>query len=131
MRALPGNPCGGHTLAQALEQVEILTDQRPALAVVDRGYRGHAVATTKVLISGTRRGITQAMAKPLRRRSAIEPEIGHMKTDGRQIPRRFPRRSGNDRSHHGQGTKILTGRGLHRMVTDDLANGWNRLAPKR
>jgi len=83
MRTLPGNPYDGHTLAEALEQVEILTDQRPRLAVVDRGYRGHGVATTRVLISGTRRGLTPALAAALRRRSAIEPEIGHMKTDGR------------------------------------------------
>ena len=52
MRALPGNPYDGHTLAEALEQVEILTDQRPELAVVDRGYRGHGVETTQVLIAG-------------------------------------------------------------------------------
>jgi len=83
MRALPGNPYDGHTLAEALEQVEILTEQKPSLAVVDRGYRGHGVETTKVLISGTRKGVTPALAKLLRRRSAIEPEIGHMKSDGR------------------------------------------------
>jgi transposase, IS5 family len=83
MRAMPGNPYDGHTLAEALEQVEILTDRRPGLAVVDRGYRGHGVETTRVLISGTRRGLTPMLAKLLRRRSAIEPEIGHMKTDGR------------------------------------------------
>lgn len=83
MRALPGNPYDGHTLAEALEQVEILTDQRPELAVVDRGYRGHGVETTSVLISGAKRGLTPALKKLLRRRSAIEPEIGHMKTDGR------------------------------------------------
>ncbi len=82
MRALPGNPYDGHTLAEALEQVEVLTDRRPSLAVVDRGDRGHGVETTRVLISGTRRGITPALARLLRRRSAIEPEIGHMKTDG-------------------------------------------------
>ena len=83
MRSLPGNPYDGHTLAEALEQVEILTDRRPRLAVVDRGYRGHGVEDTQVLISGTRRGLTPAWRKLLRRRSAIEPEIGHMKTDGR------------------------------------------------
>src|SRR5687767_11984096 len=76
--------CSGRTsLAEALEQVEALTDQRPRLAVVDRGYRGHSVETTRVLISGSRRGLTPALAKALRRRSSIEPEIGHMKTDGR------------------------------------------------
>ena len=83
MRALPGNPYDGHTLAEALEQVAILTDRHPNLAVVDRGYRGHGVEGTQVLISGTRRGLTPALAKALRRRSSIEPEIGHMKTDGR------------------------------------------------
>jgi len=33
--------------------------------------------------SGTRRGMTPLLAKLLKRRSAIEPEIGHMKSDGR------------------------------------------------
>ena len=83
MRSFPGNPYDGHTLNEALEQVEILTDQRPNLAVVDRGYRGHGVEATRVLISGTRRGLTPKLIADLRRRSAIEAEIGHMKTDGR------------------------------------------------
>ncbi len=83
MRSFPGNPYDGHTLGPALEQVEILTDQRPDLAVVDRGYRGHGVKATRVLISGSRRGLTPRLIADLRRRSAIEPEIGHMKSDGR------------------------------------------------
>ena len=70
-------------MAEALEQVEILTEQKPTLVVVDRGYRGHGLQATRVLISGTRRGLTPLLAKPLKRRSAIEPEIGHMKSDGR------------------------------------------------
>ena len=84
MRSFPGNPCDGHTLTPTLEQVEILTDRRPDLAVVDRGYRGHGVEKTRVLISGTRRGLTPKLIADLRRRSAIEAEIGHMKTDGRR-----------------------------------------------
>ena len=36
-----------------------------------------------MLISGTRRGLTPRLSKLLRRRSAIEPEIGHMKSEGR------------------------------------------------
>ena len=78
-----GNPYDGHTLGQALEQVTILTDQRPDLAVVDRGYRGHGEVKTRVMISGTRRGLTPKLIADLRRRSAIEAEIGQMKTDGR------------------------------------------------
>ncbi|NUB46844.1 IS5 family transposase [Fertoebacter nigrum] len=83
MRSFAGNPYDGHTLGQALEQLEILADQRPDLAVVDRGYRGHGEEKTRVLISGTRRGLTPKLLADLRRRSAIEAEIGHMKTDGR------------------------------------------------
>ncbi len=83
MRSFAGNPYDGHTLKEALEQVTILTDRRPDLAVVDRGYRGHRVEATRVLISGTRRGLTPKLIADLRRRSAIEAEIGHMKTDGR------------------------------------------------
>ena len=83
MRSMPGNPYDGHTLADTLQQVETLTGSRPSLAVVDRGYRGHRVQGTQVLVSGTRRGLTPKRARLLRRRSAIEPEIGHMKSDGR------------------------------------------------
>ena len=83
MRSFAGNPYDGHTLREALEQVMILTDQCPDLAVVDRGYRGHGETKTRVLISGTRRGLTPKLIADLRRRSAIEAEIGHMKTDGR------------------------------------------------
>ena len=43
IRALSGNPYDGHTLAEALEQVETVTDQRPGMAFVDHGYRGHGV----------------------------------------------------------------------------------------
>jgi IS5 family transposase len=83
MRSMPGNPYDGHTLREALEQVEILTDTRPKRAFVDRGYRGHGVQTTAVYIAGQKRGMTPALRRALRRRSAIEPAIGHMKTDGR------------------------------------------------
>ena len=40
MRSLPGNPYDGHTLPEAIEQVSILTDQKPKTVFVNRGYRG-------------------------------------------------------------------------------------------
>ncbi len=83
MRAMAGNPYDGHTLREALEQVEILTDTRPRRAFVDRGYRGHNASATAVYISGQRRAMTPALKRELRRRPAIEPTIGHMKSDGR------------------------------------------------
>lgn len=85
MRSMPGNPYDGHTLAETLEQVGILTgtDCKPKTAVVDRGYRGVQIEGVRVLMSGQRRGITRILKAVIHRRSAIEPAIGHMKMDGR------------------------------------------------
>jgi IS5 family transposase len=83
MTALPGNPYDGHTLAAALAQAERITGVGVARAYVDRGYRGHGLDHRHVFISGQRRGVTATIRRELRRRSAIEPLIGHMKTDGR------------------------------------------------
>jgi IS5 family transposase len=82
MRSMPGNPYDGHTVDSQLEQVEILTDVKPKIALVDRGYRGvEAAGGTRLLVSHTRR-LPRALKKLLKRRQAIEPVIGHMKTDG-------------------------------------------------
>ena len=83
MRSMPGNPYDGHTLEEAIEQVSILADRKPRIAIVDRGYRGVDVQGVQILRSGQRRGITRTLHKMIKRRSAIEPTIGHMKTDGR------------------------------------------------
>jgi len=81
--ALPGNPYDGHTLIQALEQVRRMTGSVIEEAFVDRGYRGHGETQTTVFISGQRRGIkTQRLKCSLKRREAIEPVIGHLKSDG-------------------------------------------------
>ena len=82
---MPGSPDDGHAPREALEQMEILTDTRPKRAFVDRGYRGHGVQTTAVYIAGQKRGMTPALRRDLRRRSAIEPAIGHVKTDLRPL----------------------------------------------
>jgi IS5 family transposase len=82
MRSMPGAPYDGHTLDSQLEQVEILTGVKPSLALADRGYRGvQPPEGTKLLISHTR-NLPPALKKLLKRRQAIEPTIGHMKTDG-------------------------------------------------
>jgi IS5 family transposase len=83
MLAEPGNPYDGHTLARAIEQVQRITGCKVQRSFVDRGYRGHDVKDPQVLISGRRQGMTPQMKKELKRRSAIEPVIGHMKTDGK------------------------------------------------
>jgi IS5 family transposase len=83
MRSMPGNPYDGHTLNEQLEQVEILTGIRPKEAFVDRGYRGGEVPEgCTMYVSGQKRGVTAALKRWIKRRSAIEPHIGHMKSDG-------------------------------------------------
>src|SRR3984885_2529912 len=82
-RSMPGNPYDGHTLAEALEQAAILSDVSPEVAIVDRGYKGVGIDGVKIYHPGLRRGITRGLRAMIRRRSAIEPAIGHMKTDGR------------------------------------------------
>ena len=81
--ALPGSPYDGHTLKQALTQVRRLTGKPIAEAFVGRGYRGHDETEATVYISGQKRGIkTQRLKRSLKRRQAIEPVIGHLKSDG-------------------------------------------------
>ncbi len=83
MQALPGNPFDGHTLSGAIEQINRVTGVVPERCYVDRGYRGHGVESSTVFISGQRRGVTPTIKRELRRRSAVEPVIGHMKEDGK------------------------------------------------
>ena len=82
-RALPGNPYDGHTLREAIEATERLTGRTIERAYVDKGYRGHDTPNPhRVFISGQKRGVHGVIKRELRRRSAIEAVIGHMKTDG-------------------------------------------------
>ena len=82
-KALPGNPYDGHTLDAVIEATERLTGREIERAYVDKGYRGHDTANPRrVFISGQKRGVFGVIKRELRRRSAIEAVIGHMKTDG-------------------------------------------------
>jgi transposase, IS5 family len=83
MQAVPDNPYDGHTLKGAMEQVTRLTGHSPTEAYVDKGYKGHGVDTLKVWIAGAKRDVTASIKRKLKRRNAIEPVIGHMKSDGR------------------------------------------------
>ena len=78
-----GNPYDGHTLAAVIADTERLTGCEVERAYVDKGYRGHSTANPRrVFISGQKRGVFGAIKRELRRRSAIEAVIGHMKNDG-------------------------------------------------
>jgi transposase, IS5 family len=83
-KALEGNPYDGHTLSTTVDQATALSGVEPDRIYVDSGYRGHDYAPKeRVFIARQRRGLTPTIKRELRRRSAIEPMIGHMKADGR------------------------------------------------
>lgn len=80
---LPGNPYDGHTLSAVIEATERLIGREIERAYVDKGYRGHDAANPRrVFISGQKRGVFGRIKRELRRRSAIEAVIGHMKAEG-------------------------------------------------
>jgi IS5 family transposase len=80
---LPGNPYDGHTLETVLEATQQLTGREIERVFADKGYRGHhAPNPHRVFISGQKRGVFGTIKRELKRRSAIEPVIGHMKSEG-------------------------------------------------
>jgi hypothetical protein len=83
-KALPGNPYDGHTLATVSPEIETQIGASLARIAADRGYRGHNAPPDhkfKVYISGQRRRVTETIKRELRRRSAVEPVIGHSKAE--------------------------------------------------
>jgi IS5 family transposase len=82
-KALPGNPYDGHTLADVIAQTQTLIGRQIERVYVDKGYQGHDVPNPRrVFISGQKRGVFGLIKRELRRRSAIEPIIGHLKAEG-------------------------------------------------
>jgi IS5 family transposase len=83
-KALHGNPYDGHTLAGVIDELTQWIGARPERIYVDKGYRGHKVkAPFSVFRSGQRRGVTAQIKRELRRRSAVEPVIGQVKSEHR------------------------------------------------
>ena len=82
--SLHGNPYDGHTLGAQIDQVARLTGHAVKRAYVDRGYRGHKVERDglDITISHTRGITSPTIRREMRRRSGIEPVIGHLKEDG-------------------------------------------------
>ena len=95
-KALPGNPYDGHTLKPVIEETQALTGREIERIYADKGYRGHdAPNPLRVFLSGQKRGVFGAIKRQLKRRSAIEPVIGHMKNDG-HLGRNYLKGRGGD-----------------------------------
>jgi len=86
VKALPGNPYDGHTLATVIPEMEALAGNTIARILADKGYRGHNAPPDRkfrVFLSGQKRGVTPKIKRELRRRAAVEPVIGHLKAEHR------------------------------------------------
>lgn len=82
-RSFAGNPYDGDTLHEQLEQVEIVSGQKPKTAIVDLSYRGREVEGVQVLHRGKPKTLTRRQWAWVKRRQAVEPVIGHLKDDCR------------------------------------------------
>jgi transposase, IS5 family len=87
-RTFPGNPYDGHVLNEQLEQTTILledTGKAPQQVIVDLGYRGvdKDNPDVEIIHRGKYKSLTQQQRRWLKRRQAVEPAIGHLKSDNR------------------------------------------------
>lgn len=84
-QALHGNPYDGHTLCGAIAQVVRLTGHTPGDVMVDQGYRGHGYEGSAIVhvVRSIPKRATRAVRRMLKRRAAIEPTIGHLKSGNR------------------------------------------------
>lgn len=87
-RTFPGNPYDGHVLAAQIEQTGILledTGRRPKQVLVDLGYRGVDKDNpgVEIIHRGKYRSLSARQRRWLKRRQAVEPAIGHLKSDNR------------------------------------------------
>ena len=86
VQALPGNPYDGHTLARVIPAIEALLGNTIERLHTDAGYRGHNAPPEykfKVYTAKQKRRVTPQIKREMRRRSAIEPVIGHLKNEHR------------------------------------------------
>lgn len=89
-RSFTGNPYDGHILSAQMEQSTILLQDlnvSPKQVVVDLGFRGKDVDQAnpdlQIIHRGRIKTMTKAQRRWLKRRQAVEPAIGHLKSDNR------------------------------------------------
>ena len=98
VQALPGNPYDGHTLAAVIPAIEQLVGNTIERLHADAGYRGHNAPPEykfKIYTSRQKRRVTPLIKREMRRRSAVEPVIGHLKDEHRMGRNYLAHRSGD------------------------------------
>ena len=87
-KTFPGNPYDGHILHKQLTQTQTLLENAgstPKQVIVDLGFRGVDTDNPDVNIihRGKYKSLTMPQRRWLKRRQAVEPAIGHLKSDHR------------------------------------------------
>lgn len=83
VKSFHGNPYDGHTLDQTVASMRLLSPETSKI-FVDLGYTGHNFKEKgKVFTPKTKKALSKDDKKIQKRRSAIEPIIGHLKNYGR------------------------------------------------
>src|SRR5580704_10797289 len=98
VKAMPGKPYDGHTLATVIPEMEALIGNTIERVIADRGYRGHNAPPDykfRVFIAGQKRRMTPKIKREMRRRSAVEPVIGHLKAGHRMDRNYLAHRAGD------------------------------------
>ncbi len=96
-----GNPNDTSTLEEALKDVERYTERKFKNAIVDRGYKGKKQIGKTIIVGPKAPGekqpySTQTMKRKCRSRAAVEPVIGHLKSDCRMAKNYLKGNIGND-----------------------------------
>ena len=96
-KSFMGNPYDGHTLSAQMKQVEKLLGRQVKEVHVDMGYRGHDYAGDAAIhVDKRRRGRTpKSLWRRMKHRAAVEPSIGHLKTEHRLERNRLKGAAGN------------------------------------
>lgn len=84
--APPGNRYDGHTLTTIIPDMEKMIGNELSRILADAGCRGHNAPEShklRVFTSGQKHRLTPAIKRQIRRRSAVEPVIGHLKSEHR------------------------------------------------
>jgi transposase, IS5 family len=89
-RTFPSNPYDGHILSAVLEQANNLTQDVSVTikqVVADLGFRGKEVDVdnpgVQIIHRGRHKSLSTQERRWLKRRQAVEPAIGHLKSDHR------------------------------------------------
>ncbi len=83
VQALSGRPYDGHTLGTVIPRIEAFTGVTLTRILTDAGYKGHNAPNShrfRVFTAGQKRRVTAAIKRQMKRRSAVEPVIGHLKS---------------------------------------------------